>query len=52
MSNKKIVIIGAGFSGSTAAFFLSKKGFDVTVLESESHEVIGNINGLLKNGSL
>jgi UDP-galactopyranose mutase len=37
MSTKKIVIIGAGFSGSTAAFFLSKKGYDVTVLESESH---------------
>lgn len=37
MNNKKIVIIGAGFSGCTAAYFLLKKGYDVTVLERESH---------------
>ena len=37
MSNKKIVIIGAGFSGCTAAYLLTKKGHSVTVLETESH---------------
>jgi UDP-galactopyranose mutase len=37
MKDKKVVIIGAGFSGTTAAYLLKKKGFDVTVLESDTH---------------
>ena len=37
MSEKRVVIIGAGFSGCTAAYFLLKKGYKVTVLERESH---------------
>ena len=32
----KVVIIGAGVSGLTAAELLSKRGFDVTVLEKEA----------------
>lgn len=31
--NKKVIIIGAGFGGLSAAAFLAKAGFDVTVLE-------------------
>ena len=34
---KKVVVIGAGLSGLTAAYRLYKQGFDVTVLEKESH---------------
>lgn len=33
MEQKKIVIIGAGFSGLSASCFLAKKGYDVTVIE-------------------
>lgn len=36
---KKVVVIGAGFSGLSAACFLAKSGFEVTVLEK--HEVPG-----------
>ncbi len=33
MKSKKVIVIGAGFSGLTAAAVLAKGGFDVTVLE-------------------
>jgi len=36
-SGKKVVIIGAGISGLTTAYWLSKNNFDVTVLEKSSH---------------
>jgi phytoene desaturase len=36
MNRKKAIIIGAGFSGLSAASFLAKDGFDVTVLEKNS----------------
>lgn len=36
MHKKKICIIGAGIGGLTAGALLSKKGFDVTILEKES----------------
>ncbi len=35
MTNKKIAIVGGGFSGLTAAYLLSKKGYAVTVFEKE-----------------
>lgn len=35
-SNRKVVIIGAGCSGLTAAELLAKRGFNVIVLEKES----------------
>ncbi len=35
-NGRKVVIIGAGVSGLTAAEVLAKRGFDVTVLEKES----------------
>jgi phytoene desaturase len=34
--NKKIIIIGAGFGGLTAAAYLAKAGHDVTVIEKNS----------------
>lgn len=36
MNKKKIVILGAGISGLATAFWLNKKGFDVTILEAQS----------------
>ena len=36
MDKKKIVILGAGISGLATAFWLNKKGFDVTILEAQS----------------
>lgn len=32
----KVLILGAGFSGATAAYLLEKKGYDVTVLEGDA----------------
>lgn len=36
MNKKKIVILGAGISGLATAFWLNKKGFDVTILEAQN----------------
>ena len=36
MKDKKIVVIGAGFSGIAAASSLAQKGFDVTVIEKHN----------------
>ncbi len=43
---KKIVVLGAGLAGLSAAFFLSKKGFDVTVLEKENF--VGGLAATIK----
>ena len=42
-SDKKIVIIGAGISGLTAAYLLNKEGFNVTVLEQK--DFVGGSGG-------
>jgi D-amino-acid dehydrogenase len=34
---KNVLIIGAGITGVTSAYFLAKKGFNVTVVEKESY---------------
>jgi len=49
--NKKIIVIGAGISGLTSAYLLSKKGFDVTVLE-KNNSVGGSIESIIENGFL
>ncbi|QQS36237.1 MAG: protoporphyrinogen oxidase [Ignavibacteriales bacterium] len=48
---KKIVVLGAGISGLTAAYLLNKKGYDVTVLEKKS-EPGGSIETIFENGYL
>jgi monoamine oxidase len=47
---KRIVILGAGISGLTAAYELSRKGYKVTVLEA-SHRA-GGRNMTLRNGDI
>jgi len=47
----KIIVIGAGISGLTTAYLLSKKGFDVTILEKNS-SVGGSIESVFENGFL
>src|SRR5690349_19871074 len=32
-ANKKVIVIGSGFAGLSAASFMAKAGWDVTVLE-------------------
>ncbi len=36
MTNRKITILGAGISGMATAYWLSKEGFEVTILEAKS----------------
>ena len=50
-SSKKIVVIGAGISGLTAAYLLLKEGFDVVVLE-QKNKVGGSIETVFENGLL
>ncbi len=49
--SKKIVVIGAGISGLTSAYLLSKKGFDVKILERKN-TVGGSIESVTENGFL
>jgi len=49
--NKKIVIIGAGISGLTTAYLLSKKGFEITIIEKRD-SVGGSIESVAENGFL
>lgn len=46
--NKKIVILGSGLSGLTAAWRLSEEGYDVEILESKSYP--GGMSASLKRG--
>lgn len=48
---KKVIIIGAGFGGLSAAAFLSKNGFDVTVIEKNS-QVGGRSSTYIEKGFL
>ncbi|HRN27215.1 MAG: protoporphyrinogen oxidase [Ignavibacteriaceae bacterium] len=49
--SKKITVIGAGISGLTTAYLLSKKGFDVKVIE-KNNSVGGSIESVIENGFL
>jgi len=49
--SKKIVVLGAGISGLTTAYLLSKKGFDVKILEKKN-SVGGSIESVIENGFL
>jgi len=49
--HKIIVVIGAGISGLATAYLLSKKGFDVTILE-KNNSVGGSIESVFENGFL
>ncbi len=51
MANTKVVIIGAGISGLTAAHILHKIGYDVTTLE-KNNKVGGSIETVVENGML
>ncbi len=51
VSNKKIVVIGAGISGLTTAYLLFKEGYDVVVLEQKD-SVGGSIETVIENGYL
>ena len=33
---KSVIVIGSGFAGLSAASFLAKEGYDVTILEKNS----------------
>jgi monoamine oxidase len=47
---RKVLVLGAGISGLTAAYELGKKGYDVTILEA-SHRA-GGRNNTLRRGDL
>jgi len=47
--NNKVVILGGGVSGLTAAYLLNKDGYDVTVLEKKN-TVGGSIESVSENG--
>jgi oxygen-dependent protoporphyrinogen oxidase len=49
--NNKIVVLGAGISGLTAAYLLDKEGFDVTVLEKKN-KIGGSIETVFEKGYL
>jgi len=47
--NKRVVVIGAGLGGMSAAIMLARNGFQVTVLEKNAH-VGGKLNQLQTGG--
>lgn len=51
LMNNKIVILGAGISGLTAAYLLDKEGFDVTVFEKKN-DAGGSIETIFDKGFL
>jgi len=47
--NKKVVVIGSGFSSLSASCYLAKMGFDVSIYE-KNHTVGGRARQLIKEG--
>ncbi len=50
-SQKKIIILGAGISGLTQAYLLTKEGYDVTVIEKKI-SAGGSMESVVENGYL
>lgn len=50
-NNKKTVIIGAGITGLTAAYYLNKKGIETTILEKKNQPG-GSMESVFENGYL
>ncbi|MCH7972338.1 MAG: FAD-dependent oxidoreductase [Bacteroidetes bacterium] len=50
-TKKKILVLGAGISGLTAAYLLKKEGFSVTVLEKKENAG-GSIETIIESGFL
>jgi phytoene desaturase len=48
MSNKKIIIVGAGPGGLSSGMILAQKGFDVHIYEKK--EIVGGRNGFIQAG--
>ncbi|CAN5743694.1 protoporphyrinogen oxidase [soil metagenome] len=46
---KKIIVIGGGMAGTSAAYFLTKKGYDVTIIE-KNDRLGGRIRSQLTDG--
>ncbi|MDB5189781.1 MAG: hypothetical protein JWN49_107 [Parcubacteria group bacterium] len=46
---KKIIVIGGGMAGTSAAYFLTKKGYDVTIIE-KNDRLGGRIHTQLTDG--
>ena len=46
---KNVIVIGAGFSGATAAYLLKNKGYKVTILEAAEHPGGGCWTGTMEN---
>ncbi|MBQ8860291.1 MAG: putative selenate reductase subunit YgfK [Ruminococcus sp.] len=44
ISDKKVAVIGGGVAGLSAAFFVAKKGIEVTVFEKDEH-----LGGIVRN---
>ncbi len=51
MSSKKIIVLGAGISGLTQAYLLTKEGYDVTVIEKKI-AAGGSMESVKENGYL
>lgn len=49
--NKKIAVLGAGISGLTTAYLLSKKGYEISIFE-KNDAVGGSIESVNENGFL
>ncbi len=49
--NKKVVIVGAGISGLTCAYWLKKHGFDIMILEKD-YQVGGTMQTIQEDGYL
>ena len=50
--NKKILVLGGGVAGSSMAYYLTEKGYDVTVIERNSQRRRPGAHVLLQRPSV